>query len=291
MSKTKAYLFIIIGAALWGLIGIFVKQLAAQGFTPLQIVNLRTLASAVCITPVLLKLSKEHFKIALRDAWMFVGTGIISLTFFNYCYFNCIQASSLAVAALLLYTAPAFVMLMSLVLFKERFTTMKGVALVATFVGCGLVTGALTGELNLSLSGILFGLGSGIGYALYSIFGKYALEKYSTFTISAYTFYFAFLASLPLADYGHCTATWSWGTLGGALGLGLVCAVFPYILYTKGLQYVDAGQASILATIEPVVAAIVGVVLFAEPMTGLKLCGIILVVGSVVALNLPVKNK
>lgn len=291
MSKTKAYLYIIIGAALWGLIGIFVRMLAVQGFTPLQIVNLRMLASSLCITPMLFKLGKEQFRIAFKDCWMFVGTGIISVAFFNYCYFSCIQASSLAVAALLLYTAPAFVMLMSLVLFKERFTAMKGVALVATFLGCGMVTGALTGELNLSLQGILFGLGSGIGYAMYSIFGKYALVKYSSVTITAYTFYFAFLASLPLADYGHCTVTWNWGTVEGALGLGLVCAVFPYILYTKGLQYVDAGQASILATIEPVVAAVVGVCLFAESLTMLKLVGILLVVGSIIALNLPGKRE
>lgn len=291
MTKTKAYLYIIIGAALWGLIGIFVKMLAADGFTPLQIVTLRTLTSAVCITPLLLKMGKHHFNIELKDLWMFIGTGLISLTFFNYCYFNCIQASSLAVAALLLYTAPAFVMLMSLFLFGEQFTPLKGVALVATFIGCGFVTGALTGELSLSFSGILYGLGSGIGYALYSIFSKFALKKYSSFTISAFTFYIAFLGSLPLADFTHCAAIWGWNTLVGALGLGLICAVFPYVLYTQGLQYVEAGQASILATIEPCVAAIVGVVMFAEPLTWDKLLGIILVVGAVVALNLPQKRR
>lgn len=291
MTKTKAYLCIIIGAALWGLIGIFVKMLAAEGFTSLQIVTLRTLASALCITPVLMKLGKQHFKIALKDLWMFIGTGIISLTFFNYCYFNCMQASSLAVAALLLYTAPAFVMIMSLFLFGERFTPMKGLALVATFIGCGFVTGALTGEMNLSLSGVLYGLGSGIGYALYSIFGKFALKKYSSFTISAYTFYIALLGSLPIADFANCTAAWGWNTVIGSLGLGLICAVFPYVLYTQGLQYVEAGQASILATIEPCVAAIVGVVVFAEPLTWDKLLGIGLVVGAVVALNLPQKKE
>lgn len=290
MNKTKAYLCIICGAALWGLIGIFVRQLAAQGFTPLQIVNVRNFTSAVCITPLLLGLGKEQFRFALKDLWMFLGTGVISVAFFNFCYFSCIQASSLAVAALLLYTAPAFVMLLSLVLFKERFTAMKGAALVATFLGCGLVTGALLGELKLSLIGILYGLGSGIGYALYSIFGKFALKKYSSYTITAYTFYFAFLATLPLADYGSCVGQWNFDTFTGALGLGLLCAVVPYILYTMGLKHVEAGKASILATIEPVVASLVGVALFAEPMTMLKLVGMVLVLGSVVLLELPAKK-
>lgn len=289
--KTRAYLCIIVGASLWGFIGLFVKTLAAQGFTALQIVTLRMLTAAICITPVVYNQGKEYFKIELKDVWMFLGTGVVSVTFFTFCYFQCIQASSLATAALLLYTAPAFVMLISLVLFKESFTLTKGVALLAAFVGCGLVTGAFSGEMNLSFKGILLGLGSGIGYALYSIFGKFALQKYSTWTVTAYTFYFSFLSSFMVADFAHCTAAWSWSTLGGALGVGFVCAAFPYLLYTKGLEHVEAGQASILATVEPVVASLVGIIVFAEPVTIEKIAGIVLVVGSVMALNLPKKSK
>ena len=199
--KTRAYLYIIGAAALWGLIGLFVKAIAAQGFSSMQIVALRAMASASCITLVMLWKGLGQLRIALRDIWMFIGTGILSLVFFNFCYFNCIQSSSLAVAALLLYTAPAFVMLMSLLFFGERFTAKKGLALVCTFIGCGFVTGAFDGGLNLTLSGLLYGLGSGFGYALYSIFGKYAVQKYSSLTITAYTFYFALLAAVPLADF------------------------------------------------------------------------------------------
>ena len=284
--KTRAYLYIIVAGILWGLIGIFVRYLDSQGFTPLQIANLRALTAALGITPVLLVKDRGLFKISLRDSWMFFGTGVISLTCFNVCYFNCMQRSSLAVAALLLYTAPAFVMLLSLVLFKERFTLMKGVALLATFLGCALVTGTLAGELSISMVGLLFGLGSGIGYALYSVFGKYALRKYSTLTTTAYTFYFAFAATLPLADYAHCTASWNALSLVAILCIGVLCAFFPYVLYTKGLEYVEAGQASVLATVEPVMAAVVGVLVFAEPLTLDKICGMLLVVGAVIALNL-----
>lgn len=289
--KTRAYLCIVAGASLWGLIGLFVKGLTVQGFTALQIVAMRTLASAIFITPLIMYKDPQLFKIKLKDLWCFLGTGVASLTFFNFCYFNCIQSSSLAVAALLLYTAPVFVMLMSLILFRESFTPAKGIALVTTFIGCGLVTGVLTGDLNLSFIGILYGLGSGFGYALYSIFGKYAFQRqYSSWTITAYTFYFCSLAAIPLADFSHCTATWNFDTLTGIIGLSLVCAVIPYLLYTMGLEHVEAGQASILATIEPVVASVVGILAFGEALTMEKIIGIILVVGSVVALNLP-QNK
>lgn len=288
--KIKAYLYIIAAASLWGLIGLFVKILSAQGFSSMQIVALRSLASAVCITAVLCKLGKEYFSVRWQDLWLFIGTGILSLTFFNYCYFNCINASSLAAAALLLYTAPIFVMLMSLVLFHERFTITKGIALLTTFIGCALITGILNTAVDFSFTALLYGLGSGIGYALYSIFGKFAVRKYSSATISAYTFYFSTLSSLPLADFNAGNGQWNITTLMAALGIGGLCAVIPYLLYNRGLQEVEATQASILATVEPLVAACVGILCFSEPVTWQKLAGIALILASVIILNLHSKN-
>lgn len=288
--KFKAYLYIIAAASLWGLIGLFVKILSAQGFSSMQIVALRSLASAVCITAVLFKLGKEYFRVRLQDLWLFIGTGILSLTFFNYCYFNCINASSLAAAALLLYTAPIFVMLMSLVLFHERFTITKGIALLTTFIGCALITGILNTAADFSFTALLYGLGSGIGYALYSIFGKFAVRKYSSATISAYTFYFSTLSSLPLADFSAENGQWNITTLMAALGIGGLCAVIPYLLYNRGLQEVEATQASILATVEPLVAACVGILCFSEPVTWQKPAGIALILASVIILNLHSKN-
>lgn len=290
--KTKAYLYIICAAALWGLIGLFVKHLSALGFTPIQIVALRSIASAICATAALLPSAKGLFHIDWHDSWMFIGTGVMSLTFFNYCYFNCIAASSLAVAALLLYTAPIFVMVMSVFLFKENFTTKKAVALVMTFAGCGCVTGAFSGSLNLTFMGLLYGLSSGFGYALYSIFGKYAVEKYTSATITVYTFYFSSLAALPIADFPSNTFNQlNAAAILNVLGLGLVCAVIPYLLYNKGLVYVDPGQASILATIEPFVAAVIGICYFQEPLTAQKLVGMGLIFAAIILLNLPVRNS
>ncbi len=288
--KLTAYLYILAAASLWGLIGLFVKILSAQGFSSMQIVALRSLASAACITVVLFRLGKEFFRISWRDIWLFIGTGILSLTFLNYCYFNCINASSLAAAALLLYTAPIFVMLLSLLLFHEQFTLPKGIALLTTFVGCALITGIMNAASGISLTALLFGLGSGIGYALYSIFGKFAVRKYSSATISAYTFYFSAISSLPLADFSSGSGRWDLTTLLASLGIGGLCAVIPYLLYNRGLQEVEATQASILATVEPLVAACVGIICFGEPVTWQKLSGIALILASVIILNLPSKN-
>lgn len=285
--KTKAYLYIIAGAALWGFIGLFVNILAARGFTPMQIVALRGVAAAIGITLVLLRLGRQYFKIQLNDLWLFFGTGVVSLTFFNYCYFNCMQASSLAVAALLLYTAPIFVMLMSLLLFKERFTWLKAVALAVTFIGCAFITGALSDGAAITMTALAYGICSGIGYAMYSIFGKLAIRKYSTATITAYTFYCGAVSAVPLAGFSAEQGVWDMGTLAATAGIGILCAVIPYLLYTRGLQDVEAGQASILATIEPFVAASIGIFILGEPLTVQKTIGMLLILTSVVILNLP----
>lgn len=282
--KTKAYLYIISAAVCWGLIGLFVRTLAAQGFSSMQIVALRSLAAAICVTLPLLHSGRAALRIRLRDLWLFAGTGICSLVFFNYCYFNAMQQTSLAVAALLLYTAPVFVMLMSLLCFGEAFTRTKALALLLTFSGCAGVFGS---SLTLTLSGLLYGLGSSFGYALYSIFGKYAVRKYSSLTITAYTFYLALIASWPLADFDYQRlVAIDLQAIGSALGLGLLCAVLPYLLYTKGLEQIEAGQASILATIEPFVAAAVGVIFFAEALTPVKIIGMGLIFAAIAVLNI-----
>lgn len=189
--QKRAYLLIAAGAVLWGTIGIFVRGFYGFGFSPLQVVTLRVLSAAVLMLVYLLFTRPELLKIRIRDSLYFVGTGIFSLAFFNLCYFTTIRETSIAIAVTLLYTAPAFVAVLSRVFFGENLGVKKLFSLGLTLVGCAFVAGYLPGigdSLTLSWSGLLTGLGAGFGYALYSIFGKAALEKYHTMTIAAYTF-------------------------------------------------------------------------------------------------------
>lgn len=113
------------------------------------------------------------------------------------------------------------------------------------------------------------------------------MRKYSSLTITAYTFYLALAASCPLADFDYQRlAAIDLQAIGSALGLGLLCAVLPYLLYTKGLEQIEAGQASILATIEPFVAAAVGVIFFAEALTPVKIIGMGLIFAAIAVLNI-----
>ena len=192
-AKRRACFFILLAAALWGVVGIFVRRLSAAGFSAMQIVAIRIAVPAIADTLFLLAADRSSLCVRLRDCYLFVLTGV-------WCYFNAIEASSLGVAAILLYTAPAIVNVLSVWVFRERLTLRKGIAVAATFLGCVLVTG-VGAETRLSVRGIVFGLGSGVGYALYTVFRKLALKKYSSRTVTVYTFLFAAAAAIPLAGF------------------------------------------------------------------------------------------
>ncbi|MBO5283794.1 MAG: EamA family transporter [Lachnospiraceae bacterium] len=291
--KTKSTIYIILAAALWGGIGVFFNVLSDVGFTQMQVVAIRVTAAAAALTLYILIRDRSLLRVKLKDCWCFVGTGIISLVFFNWCYFTAIEMTSLAVAAVLMYTSPIFVMLFSAVLFQEKINNTKILALIMTFIGCLFVAGVFSsGDYGFTPLGILIGVGAGIGYALYSIFGRFALEKgYHSITISEYTFVFATLGALPLSRIWESAPLLAQGeTLIGALGIGVICCVFPFILYTQGLSGVETGKAAIMATIEPAVAAVLSFLLYGESLLGFKGIGILMIFTAVILLSHPHKQ-
>lgn len=293
--KRFATALIIIAGMLWGSMGLFVRRLNDLGLKSMQIVELRAFTACAVLFLVLLLQNRYLLFIRLKDLWCFLGTGICSIIFFNYCYFKAIEIASLSVAAVLLYTAPVLVMLFSYFLFHEKFTVYKALALVLTVAGCALVTGVADQGGRVSCAGILAGLGAGLGYALYSIFGRYALERgYSSLTITFYTFLIAFIGSLFLADIRSVipVAFQSVSTSALSIGLGVLCTVMPFFMYTRGLSYVENSKASIYASVEPVTATVLGVLVFQEHMSAGGAIGIIFVIAALIICgNVEEKNK
>lgn len=285
--ERKGAASVMLGAAMWGCISIFVRQISAVGLDMAQTGALRSLAGALMMVAFLAVKDPSLLRIRLKDAWCFVGTGLVSLAFFNWCYFTTIQSCGASVAVVLLYTSPVFVMLFSALLFRERITVGKAIALVMTFGGSVLVAGLGAGGGGMSPWSFLIGIGSGVGYALYSIFGRYALERYDTLTVTAYTFLFSLIGLVPISRPSETVAVVAAhpGVLWWVLGIGLFCTVLPYLLYTWGLRRLETGRAAILATVEPLVGALVGILLFREAVTAVKLLGMALIFGAVLVLN------
>ncbi|MEH6949602.1 EamA family transporter [Bacillus sp. JJ634] len=284
MDNKLALLLIGAGASLWGIIGLFVSSLYEMGFSPIQVVTIRALSATLFLVLYIIFKNRQLLKIKVSDSKYFIGTGIFSFVLFNWCVFSAIKETSISVATILLYTAPAFVTIFSRFIFKEFLTTRKVLALLITFIGCSFVIGILpnTNE-SISLYGLILGLGSGLFYALYSIFGKFALRKYNSLTVTAYTFLFAAIAVTPFSGLWLVVPLFSdmkvWVYI---IGLGFLSTMLPFIFYTKGLNTIESSQASIIATIEPVVASLVGFLIFHEKLNVWQYFGIFLVIAAVI---------
>ncbi len=291
MEKAKRNigpLLIILAGCFWGSMGIFVRKLTEFGFSPIQIVAIRITVAALVFSLLLLIKDRSGFRIAWRDLPLFLGLGFGSILFFTVCYFSAITVMPLSTAAILLYTSPIWIMLMSVLFFREKLNRIKLIALALAFAGCVLVSG-ISGE-GLTLTGLLLGLGSGIGYGLYSILGTIALRKYSPYTVTTYTFLFAAAGSWLVCQPADMISKFSaadnlTGLLLFCVLTGLVTAVIPFLAYTLGLRTVEASRAGILATVEPLVATLVGILVFSEPLTLLSGLGIALIFAAVILLN------
>ena len=283
-------LLIILAGIFWGRMGLFVRALQKYGFTSIQITSVRLTLSAVVFLMILRFRGPGGLRIRRSDIPLFLGLGFASVLFFTICYFTAITIMPLSTAAILLYTSPIWVMLMSVLFFREKLSGRKLLALALAFSGCVLVSGVTGG--GLTVCGLLIGLGAGFGYGLYSILGTVALRRYSPYTVTAWTFLIAGIGSWFLCHpsdlFAKAAAAPSTVWLLFLFLLStLVTSVIPYLCYTLGLKTVEASRAAILATIEPLVATLFGILIFRESPTLLSALGILLILAAIVVLNLP----
>jgi drug/metabolite transporter (DMT)-like permease len=293
VDKKLAILLIGIAASLWGIIGVFVTFLYEVGFTPTQVVTVRALSATFFLVVYVAFKNRQLLKIKVTDSKYFVGTGIFSIVLFNWCLFSAIEETSISIAAILLYTAPAFVTIFSRILFQEALTLRKISALLITLVGCSFVIGILpNSNETISLYGFILGLGSGLFYALYSIFGKFALKKYDSLTVTVYTFIFAAIAITPFSGLWSVLPLFSTSKVWiYIIGLGFLSTMLAYILYTKGLSTIESSRASIIATIEPVVASLIGFFVFQENLNIWQYLGIVMVIAAVIIVQESTKRS
>lgn len=288
MKRNKGLFYVLGAGVLWGgTLGLYGRFMNALGFTAMQTTAVRMLVSALIFLLYGLFANRSIFKVALRDCWMFIGSGIVSIGAFCYFYFTSLAYAPLAVVSILLYTSPIFIMLFSALLFKERITRRKLAAMILALCGCMLVSGLMEGFGTVPLYGVVTGLLAGLTYSLYSIFARYALKKYGALTINLYTFVFAALATLPAGGAIETLTMLTASIRPLAVGLigSLLCSAVPFFLYTKGMETMDTGKAGILATTEPMVSALVSVVILKEPMSLWGALGIALVLTAIVLLS------
>lgn len=296
MKKKEAWigaLCVIAASMIWGATGLVVRKLNEAGFSNIDVLETRALLGALFTGIYLFIKSPKDFRFRLKDVWCFIGTGILNLMLCGVCNFYCIQNTSLAIADAMIQTGPMFALIFGCLLFKEKFTLQKCVAMALTFSGCVLASG-LSGSERLTTVGFLLGLGAGVGYSMYSVFGRFAMNRgYNPIAITFYSFVFCAIGCAFFANWGgmaHAVttvpSTWLW-----VVAVGLANGFGAYVLYTNGLSRLETGKASILCSLELVTSALIGVLIYGEHLRPAVGVGLVMIILGIAVLGLSSKKE
>ena len=288
-DKTKGYFMILIAGILWGSIGFFVSILNSLGADSYCIAFLRIGVGAVLLVPIMiLSGGLKLFKIDRRGLIAALVLGLFSQALFNFSYNEAISNVGVATASVLLYTSPVFVCIMSRIFFKENIGPVKYLALAINIVGSVFtVTGGDFSTINFSVYGVIAGVSAGFLYGLMTIVSS-TTDKYHPLTILFYSFLFGSIALAVVVR--------PWETLSGvadvrfvlaAIGYGLIPTVGSYFFYMHGLaKKLETSKVPVIASIETVVAAFIGIIVFNESAGLWKILGICCVILSISIMNL-----
>lgn len=297
MKKRNSVLGIVLVLAagiLWGFSGFFVNHLKPRGVSSPQIGIMRLGFTFIIMLIWTLLFRRDVLRAPKRCYKFFAGAGALGMVGSTVFYFYSIEMTSMAVAAVLMYTAPIIVVVLSIFIFREHLTALKSICCIASFAGAALVSGIAGGVGSISVPGLLFGCAAGFSYALYSVFSSIALSKGAQpLSVTVYAFGCAAVAMIPFGNIPSLV-----GKIASdpvivliALGQALVSCLAPYVLYTIGLKFTDASNASIMSTVELVAATVIGFLAFGETVGIPAIIGIVLVIGSVVMLNVHIPHK
>ncbi len=274
------YVYILAAATLWGFLGPFGKMAFQEGISPLEVAFWRAVLAWLLFA--VQALVQQRVRVNPRDLPGLALFGFLSVTLFFGSYQIAVEKGGAAMASVLLYTAPAWVFLLSRLFLNEQVNLKKITALVLTLAGVVLVSRnqpvqAMGSGGSAGMSAVLFGLLSGFCYSLYYIFGKHFSDKYSASVLFLYTLPFGAVCLLPWFSFAEKSVT-AWMALGA---IAVFSTFGAYHFYYAGLKRIEAGRASIIATAEPVVAALVAWCWWGESFTVYGYFGSVLILAAV----------
>ncbi|WP_297548473.1 EamA family transporter [Thermococcus sp.] len=268
----KGYLLVFLSASMWGTLGIFATYIYRYGVDSFTMVFWRVLFALMILGAyVSIFLRESPFT---RENLMFYAVyGLVGVFAFYTLYFYTVKISSVGFAVLLVYTAPAFSVILGRLIFREPITTEKAIALAMVLIGVLLVAGNV--DFNVNKIAILTGIATGFTYALYGVLAKFGVRNERPERVLFMTLLFGLLFLAPFSKFSI-----PFGAVPYVLGLAFFPTFLGYTLYNHALREVEVSRASIVATVEPVVAIVLAYVLFGEALTPLQLLGGALIIGA-----------
>lgn len=283
--RFKGVLIAFVGMIFWATTGVLISYLLRNyDLQPLTLAFWRDLMVAGGLFVILGVVQPKALVITRRDVPFFIAYGFVGLAIFNSLWTVSVQYNGAAVATVLAYSSPAFTVLLSRPILHEPFTGRKMAAVGLSLIGCVLVVKAYSPEMwQVNPVGILVGLGTGMAFGMYTVAGRWSSKRFpNAWTVTAYGFLFAAggLALTQRPDTLFTMREWSGWAILAVLAFGP--SLIGFGLYTLSMRYVQASVASLIASLEPALTAIMAVFFLGEILTGWQWLGAGLILAAVV---------
>ena len=266
---------------------------AAHGFRPIDpliLAQTRTTFSLLLLAPFLWwRRGRAGLALPRADFGRCLVLGVLGVAPSNYFYYFAIQKTSVAVAIILQYTAPVWVLFYMVVRGRQRATGQRVSSVALAVVGCALAIGLVGGgRLHLNGWGVAAALAASLAFAYYNIGGHDVLARHDHWRILACVLLGAALFWLvvnppwKVAAAGYSRDEWLFLLLFAVLSV-----LVPYLFYFAGLRHLDATRAIVTCCLEPVFSIVIAALALGELVRPLQAVGIALVLLATVLVQLP----
>ena len=279
---TTVELMLLTTVLLWALNLSVTKFILDEGLAPLSYAAVRYgLAAGIFVA---LALAVEGtLRVARTHLWR-VGLAAVTLWVNQMCFVFALDLTAASTVGILLGAIPVFTGLWGLALGTERATGRFWLAAAVSFVGVALVALGAAGQVSASLTGIVLGIATAATWAAYSVVFAPLTRTYSVTRISAIvlpcTWLLLALAGIPQMRDQDWSLGWEIWVLLLFATIGPL--VLTNVLWFRSIRRIGANRATLVANLEPFVAAVLAVVLLSEPLGVLQVLGGVAIAGGIV---------
>ena len=287
-NELRGYLYILVGATLWGVSSVVAKSLFIIGLSPAELVQIRLTLATAALLLILLFYDRKRITISLKDLPYFLILGLVGVAGVQFTYYYTISKIHVGPAVLIQYLSPIWIALYAFIFQKEPLTKAKIVALFLAILGCYLTVGGYRMDLlRLNRMGIVSGLISSLFFSFYALYGEKGLKKYDPWTLILYgfgfgaVFYWILISPMKVIAGGYSFKIWI-----AFFYIAIFSTLIPFGLYFKGIERIRSTRASITATWEPVVAGLTAYFVLGEMLYPLQIAGGLGVITGIVLLQI-----
>ena len=288
--KLRGMLLASLASSFWAISGISGEILFKQfNFSSDWLVSTRTLMSGILLFMIVIFIEKKSILRPLknkRDSMGIILFGVAGMYLVQYTYFKTIELSNVSFATILQFTAPFFIFIYESIKNRKLPSILTITLLFMTILGVVFIaTKGNFSNLSVSLEALLFGLVSAVMIAFYSTYPKKLLKKYGSITIVGWGMIIGSVISNIIHPIWKIQGDINAKSIIQVIIVVILGTSIAYLIYIASLNYISSSLAGILTAFEPVLAAVLSVVIFGLKFSIIELIGFVLVFVSIFILE------